>query len=115
MDSKRKRIFGIACLGKLLSSHTELCEIRKKLSLKTGLLHRVNDLIKSIQTWNGVCPMYVGCKTKTIFAMARLGKNSVFLTQVYYFNEYRNLNYLLYRLWNFLSQTRLRKQSSQFM
>ena len=50
LECKTKRIFGIACLGKKLVFHTEICEFRKQRILKIGLFRGVKELFKSIQT-----------------------------------------------------------------
>ena len=47
LKSKAKRFFGIACLGKKLGFHTEICEFREKRILKIGLFHGVKELSKS--------------------------------------------------------------------
>ena len=54
IESTTKRISAIACLGKKLVFHTEICEFRKKRILKIGLFDRVKELSKSNQTWYGV-------------------------------------------------------------
>ena len=57
LECKTKRIFGIACLGKKLVFHTEICEFRKQRILKIGLFRRVKELSKSNQTRYGVSPV----------------------------------------------------------
>ena len=74
LKSKTTIIFAIACLGKKLVFHTEICEFRKYRILKIGLFRRVKELSKSNQTRYGVSPVYLESKTKRIFAIACLGK-----------------------------------------
>ena len=82
VDYKTKEIFGIACLGKKLVSHTEICEFRKYRILKIGLFHRVKELFKSNQTSYAVSPVYVKSRTKKIFAIACLGKKLVLRSEI---------------------------------
>ena len=87
IESTTKRIFAIACLGKKLVFHTELFEFLEKGILNIGLFHRVKELSKSDQTWHGVSPGYVECKTKRIFGIACLGKKLVFHTEICEFRK----------------------------
>ena len=87
LECKTKRIFGIACLGKKLVCHTEICEFRKQRILKIGLFRRVKELSKSNQTRYGVSPVYLEAKTKRIFAIALLGKKLVFHTEICEFRK----------------------------
>ena len=96
VDCKTKRIFAIACLGKKLVFHTEICEFRQYRILKIGLFHRVKDLSKLNQTRYGVYHGYVDCKTKRIFAIACLGKKLVFHTEICEFRQYRILKISLF-------------------
>ena len=82
VEGKTKRIFGIACLGKKLVFHTEICEFREKGILKIGLFHRVKELSKSNQTRYGVSHVYLDYKTKRFFAIACVGKKLVFRTLI---------------------------------
>ena len=82
LECKTKRIFGIACLGKKLVFHTEICEFRKQRILKKGLFRRVKELSKSNQTRYGVSPVYIEAKTKRIFAIALLGKKFAFQSEI---------------------------------
>ena len=67
LECKTKRIFAIACLGKKLVFHTEICEFRKLRILKIGLFRRVKELSKSNETRYGVFHVYLECKTKKFF------------------------------------------------
>ena len=84
LECKTKRFFGIACLGKKLVFHTEICEFRKQRILKIGLFRfsRVKELSKSNQTRYGVSPVYLEAKTKRIFAIALLGKKFAFQSEI---------------------------------
>ena len=82
VECKTKRIFGIACLGKKLVFHTEICDYFKYLFFKYSIFHRVKELFKLNQTWYRVSPGYVESKTKRIFAIACLGEKSVFHTEM---------------------------------
>ena len=75
VESKTERIFGIACLGKKLVFHTEICYYFKQIILKIGLFRRVKELFKSNRTWYGV---YHGClesKRERNFGIACLVKS----------------------------------------
>ena len=91
LECKTKRIFGIACLGKKLVFHTEICEFRKQRILKIGLFCGVKELSKSIQTRYVVSPVYLEAKTKRYFAIACLGKKLVFHTEICEFRKQRIL------------------------
>ena len=82
VECKTKRIFGIACLGKKLVFHTEICDYFKYLFFKYSIFRRVKELFKLNQTWYRVSPGYVESKTKRIFAIACLGEKSVFHTEM---------------------------------
>ena len=86
-----KRIFGIACLGKKLVFHTEICDNFKYLILKYSIFHPVKELSKSNQTWYGVSPVYIESNTKRFLGIACLGKKVSF--------SYGNL--LLNQIFNF--------------
>ena len=99
VESKTERIFGIACLGKKLAFDTEICYYFEFFFSKIGLFDRVKELFKSNQTWYGVYPGYVECKTERIFGIACLGKKFVFQSEIstysliirlFYFQKYRN-------------------------
>ena len=87
VECKTKGIFAIACLGKKLVFHTEICYYFEYIILKIGLFDRVKDLLKWDQTGYGVSPVYVECKTKGIFAIACLGKKLVFHTEICFYFE----------------------------
>ena len=74
LESISKRIFAIACLGKKLALHTEICEFCEERILKIGLFHRAKNFLKLNQTRYGVSHVYLKCKTKKMFAKACLGK-----------------------------------------
>ena len=78
LESRTKRIFAIAFLGKKLVFHTEICEYFEYLISKIGHFHRVRELFKSNQTGYGVYHGQVESKTKIILAIACLGKKFVF-------------------------------------
>ena len=88
LKSRTKRIFAIACLGKKLVFHTEICEYFEYLISKIGLFHRVKELLKSNQTGYGVYHGQVESKTKRILAIACLGKKLVFHTEICEYFEY---------------------------
>ena len=97
LEAKTKIIFAIACLGKKLVFHTEICEFRKKRILKIGLFRRVKELSKSNQTRHAVSPVYLEAKTKKNFAIACLGKKLVFHTEICEFRKKRILKIGLFR------------------
>ena len=74
LDVKTRRISGIACLGKKLLFHTEICYYFKYIILKVGLFDKVIELFKSNQTRHGVFIEYLESKTEGIFGIACLGK-----------------------------------------
>ena len=99
LECKTKRIVAIACLGKNLVFHTEICEYFEYLISKIGLFHRVKELFKSNQTGYGVYHEQVESKTKKILAIACLGKKLVLQSEIssysliirlFYFKKYRN-------------------------
>ena len=87
LECKTKGIFGIACLGKKLVFHTEICYYFKYIILKIGLFDRVEELSKSNETRYGVSQVYIESTTKRIFAIACLGKKLVFHTESCEFRE----------------------------
>ena len=87
LESKTKRYFAIACLGKKLVFHTEICDLFKSLNLKYSIFHRVKELFKSNQTRCGESHRYLECKTKRIFDIACLGKKLGFHTEICYYFE----------------------------
>ena len=97
VESKTKRIFAIACLGKKLVFHTEICDYFKYFFLKIGLFRRIKELSKWNQTRYGVSPVYVESKTKRIFAIACLGKKLVFHTEICDYFKYCILKIGLFR------------------
>ena len=82
LEYKTERIFGIACVGKKLDFHTEICEFRKERILKIGLFHQVKDLSKLNQTRYGVYHGHLDCKTKRVFDIACLEKKFVFRSEI---------------------------------
>ena len=82
LECKAKRFFAIACLGKKLIFHTEVCDLFKSLILIYSIFHWVKELSKSNQTWYGVSPVYIESETKSGFAIACLGKKLVFHTEI---------------------------------
>ena len=79
LECKTKRIFAIACLGKKLVFHTEICEYFEYLISKIVLFHRVKELFKSNQTaYHG----QVESRTKRILAIACLGKKLVLQSEI---------------------------------
>ena len=82
LESRTKRIFAIACLGKKLVLQSEICEYFEYLISKIGLFHRVKELFKSNQARNGVSRVYLESRTKRVFAIACLGKKFVFQSEI---------------------------------
>ena len=78
--------------------HTEFCEnheLRILRIFKIGLSHRVKELLKSNQTWYGVSPVSVECKTKKNYGMACLGKKLSFQAEIFEFCEERILTIVI--------------------
>ena len=99
LECKTKRIFAVACLGKKLVFHTEICEYFEYLISKICLFHRVKELFKSNQTGYGVYHGQVESRTKRILAITCLGKKLVLQSEIssysliirlFYFQKYRN-------------------------
>ena len=88
VESRTKIIFAIACLGKKLVFHTEICEYFEYLISKIGHFHRVKELFKSNQTGYGVYHGQVESKTKRILPLACLGKKFVFQSEISTFAYY---------------------------
>ena len=88
LESRTKRIFAIACLGKKLVLQSEICEYFEYLISKIGLFHRVKELFKSNQTGYAVSPVYLESRTKRIFAIACLGKKLVLQSEICEYFEY---------------------------
>ena len=82
VECKTERIFDIACLGKKLVFHTEICVYFEYLIFKYSIFHRVKELFKSNQTRYGVSPGYVECKTERIFGIVFIGKKLVLRTLI---------------------------------
>ena len=82
LDFKTRRISGIACLGKKLVFHTEICYSFKYIILKVGLFDKVIELSKSNQTRHGMFLEYLESKTEGISGIACLGKKLVFHTEM---------------------------------
>ena len=75
LESKTKKNFAIACLGKKSVFHTEIFEFRYYRILKIGIFHRVKKLFKSNQTQYGVSHVYLKSKTKRFFCYSLPRKN----------------------------------------
>ena len=82
LECKPKRFFAIACLGKKLVFHTEICDLFKSLILIYSIFHWVKELFKSNKTRYGESHRYLKCKPKRFFAIACLGKKLVFHTEI---------------------------------
>ena len=82
LESRTKRIFAIASLGKKLVLQSEICEYFEYLISKIGLFHRVKELFKSNQTRYGVSRVYLESRTKRVFAIACLEKKFVFQPEI---------------------------------
>ena len=82
LESRTKRIFAIASLGKKLVLQSEICEYFEYLISKIGLFHRVKELFKSNQTRYGVSHVCLESRTKRILAIACLGKKFVFQSEI---------------------------------
>ena len=96
LNCKTKRIFAIACLGKKLVFHTEICDYFEYLIFKYSIFHRVKELSKLNQTRYGVSNVYLERKTKRIFAIACLGKKLVFHTEICDYFEYLIFKYSIF-------------------
>ena len=59
LECKIKRISAIACLGKKLAFHTEICGYFQYLIFKYSIFHWVKELFKSNQTGYGVYHGYL--------------------------------------------------------
>ena len=64
LESKTERIFGIACLGKKLAFHTEICDYFQYLIFKYSIFYRVKELYKVNQSGYGVSHVYLECNAK---------------------------------------------------
>ena len=87
LECNAKRIFAIAFLGKKLDFHTEIFVYFKLKILKIGLFRMVKNFLKLNQTRNRVFHLYLDYKTKSIFAIACLGKKLAFHTEIYDYFE----------------------------
>ena len=67
-----------------------------KSALET-IFHRVKELFKSNQTWYGVSPVKLECKTKRVFAIACLGKKKFLIRKIANFanNEFQHFYFWL--------------------
>ena len=95
LECNTKRICAIACPEKKLFFHTKFCEFREKRILKIALFHWIKELLKSNQSCYGVSHVCLESKTKKMFVIACLDKNSYFnrkyrLIRLFYFKKYRN-------------------------
>ena len=82
LESRTKKNFAIACLGKKLVLQSEICENFEYLISKIGLFHRVKELFKSNQTRYGVSHVYLESRTKRVFDIACLEKKFVFQSEI---------------------------------
>ena len=82
LESRTRRIFAIAHLGKKLVSQSEISSYLLILFSKIKKFYRVKELCKSNQNWYAVSPVYVKSRTKRIFAMACLGKKIVLQSEI---------------------------------
>ena len=96
LEFKTKRIFDIACLGKKLVFHTEVCDYFKYLIFKFSIFHRVKKLFKLNQTRNRVFHVYLDSKTRRIFAIACLEKKLVSHTEVCDYFKYLIFKYSIF-------------------
>ena len=78
-------MFAIACVGKKLVFHTEICYYFKKVILKIGLFRMVKNFFKVDQPRYIVSPLYLESKAKRVFAIACLRKTLVFHTEFCYY------------------------------
>ena len=88
LESRTKRIFAIACLGKKLLLQSEISSYSLILFSKKWKFYRVKELFKSNKTRYGVSHVYLESRTKRIFAIACLGKKLVFHTEICEYFEY---------------------------
>ena len=77
----------MACLGKKLGFHTEICYYFEYLILKCNIFFRVKELFKPNQPLYEEFHGYLECKTERIFAIAYLGKKLVFHTEICEFRD----------------------------
>ena len=96
LECKTKKIV-IACLGKMLAFHTEICDYFQYLVFKYSIFYRVKELFKSNHTWYGVSPVELESKAERIFGIACLGKKLVFHTEICYYFKYIILKIALFR------------------
>ena len=96
LECKTKRFFAIACLGKKLVFHTEICDLFKSLILIYSIFHWVKELFKSNQTRYGESHRYLECKPKIFFAIACLGKKLAFRTEICEFRDWRILTIVIF-------------------
>ena len=98
LETKAERISGIACLGKKLVFHMEMCIYFEEIILKIGHFHRVKELSKVNQTRYGVSHWCLESTTVRIFVIACLEKMFVFQSEIsifslfirsFYFQKYR--------------------------
>ena len=82
LECKTKNVFAIACLGKKLDFHTEICDYFEYLIFKYSIFHRVKELFKSNQTGYGVYYGYLECNTEKVFAIPCLGKKLAFHREI---------------------------------
>ena len=82
VESKTKRIFVIARLGKKFLFQSEISTYSLILFSKILKFYRIKELSKSNQTRHGVSHLYLESKTKRIFVIACLGKKLVFHTEI---------------------------------
>ena len=96
LESKTKRIFAIACLGKKLVFHTEISTFSLILFSKIYKFHQVKELFKVNQIDIPDYQYYLGCNAKRMVRLTLLEKSLYFnrkyrLFRLFYFQKYRNL------------------------
>ena len=96
LESKTKKIFGIACLGKKLALCTEICDYFQYLIFRYSVFHWVKELPKSNRTWYRVSPVYVTSETKKIFGIACLGKKLTLCTEICDYFQYLIFKYSVF-------------------
>ena len=87
LNSKTNIIVALACKGKKLAFHKEICELREQRILKIGLFHLVKELFKSNQTRYVVSPGYLDSKTERVFDIACTRKKFAIHTEICEFRE----------------------------
>ena len=96
LEGETKRIFAIACLGKKLAFHAEICDYFQYLISKFSIFHRVKVLFKANQTGYGVYHGYLKCETKRVFAIDCLGKKVALHTEICDYLQYLIFKYSIF-------------------